>query len=56
MITMQRSNCFSDANGGPSKMEDFASIEVENEKLRRQITEIEQQFSQSHQDFFNLSQ
>ncbi len=33
-----RSNGFSNYN----KVEDFASIEVENERMRRQITDIEQ--------------
>eukprot|EP00347_Sterkiella_histriomuscorum_P017288 403349958 len=39
-----------------NKIEDFASIELENEQLRRQINEMEAQFSQSHQEFFNVSQ
>lgn len=33
-----KSNGFSNYN----KVEDFASIEVENDRMRRQITEIEQ--------------
>jgi regulator of replication initiation timing len=55
---MQKSNAFSvrseqvKSTGG----EDFAMIEVENEKLRRKIGEIEQTFSKSHTDFFQMSQ
>lgn len=64
LIMMQKSNAFSvqsepmKSNGfsNYNKVEDFASIEVENDRMRRQITEIEQQFSQSHQEFFNMSQ
>lgn len=58
-ILMQKSNAFSvksEPAYGMNKIDDFASIEVENESLRRQITEIEATFSQSHQEFFNLSQ
>lgn len=45
MITMQRSNGFSvqsEPIGFQNKIEDFASIEVENERIRKQISEIEQ--------------
>ena len=41
MITMQRSDGFAKSEG-PTKIEDFASIEVENDRLRKQISEIEQ--------------
>ena len=37
-------------------IDDFASIEVENDKLRRQISEIEGSFSKSHQEFYQLTQ
>lgn len=37
-------------------MDDFASIEAENDQLRKQIAETERTFSLSNQDFFNASQ
>lgn len=38
------------------RLEDFASIETENDHLRRQIAEMERTFSLSNQEFFNVSQ
>ena len=37
-------------------MDDFQSIEMENENLKRQISDLESQFSQSHSEFYTLSQ
>jgi hypothetical protein len=50
---MQKSNAFSvKSEQIETRTDDFASIEVENEKLRRKIGEIEATFSKSHQEFF----
>ncbi|CDW82093.1 UNKNOWN [Stylonychia lemnae] len=69
MILMQKSNTFSNHQqpfGGLNtnnfsqtaynKIDDFTQIEQENDNLKRQITDLESQFSQSHQEFFSLSQ
>lgn len=45
---MQKSNAFSVKSEpvyGNNRLDDFASIEIENEQLRRQIAEIEASFS-----------
>ena len=61
-ILMQRSNAFSvhsepvNKGGKFNRLEDFAAIEKENETLRREVAEMERQFSLSNQEFFNLSQ
>lgn len=57
-IMMQRSNAFSvksDKNQKYTRLDDFASIEAENDQLRKQIAETERTFSLSNQDFFNAS-
>lgn len=68
MIMMQRSNTFSqleplhqksnqfNQTSYTNRVEDFASIEVENERLRRQVQEMEAHFSQSHQEFYQATQ
>ena len=54
---MQKSNAFSvQSENVYNKIDDFAQIEVENNQLRQQIEMLERTFSQSHSDFFNLSQ
>jgi hypothetical protein len=60
-ILMQRSNAFSvqsePIRGGKfNRLEDFAAIEKENDQLRREVAEMERQFSLSNQEFFNVSQ
>ena len=60
-IKMQRSNTFSinsEPNRGSrfNRLDDFASIENENDQLRKQIAEVERTFSLTNQEFFNLSQ
>ena len=42
--------------GKYNRLEDFAAIEKENEELRREVAEMERQFSFSNQEFFNVSQ
>jgi coiled-coil domain-containing protein 61 len=56
-ILMQRSNAFS-IQSEPvrnNRLEDFATIEKENDHLRREVAEMERQFSLSNQEFFNMS-
>ena len=60
-IKMQRSNTLSinsEPNRGSrfNRLDDFASIENENDQLRKQIAEVERTFSLTNQEFFNLSQ
>ena len=50
-ILMQRSNAFSVHTQQPQlsgRLDDFASIEVENDRLRKQIAEVERTFSLSN--------
>ena len=57
-ILMQKSNAFS-IKSEPvrhNRLDDFASIENENDVLKRQIAEMERTFSLTNQDFFAVSQ
>jgi len=38
-----------------NRIDDFASVENENDQLRRQIAEMERTFSLTNQEFFNVS-
>jgi hypothetical protein len=57
---MQKSNAFS-VQSAPTthqrynRIDDFASVENENDQLRRQIAEMERTFSLTNQEFFNVS-
>ena len=60
-IMMQKSNTFSIRSepvrdGRHNRLDDFASIETENDQLTKQIAEVERTFSLSNQEFFNVSQ
>ena len=57
---MQKSNTFSvksePVRNNYNRLDDFALIEEENDKLRKEIAEVERTFSLSNQEFFNISQ
>ena len=55
-ILMQKSNAFSVKSEPARRLDDFASIETENDMLRKQIAEVERNFSLTNQDFFAVSQ
>ena len=61
-ILMQKSNAFSSHSDVTTKgqrftrLDDFASIEHENDALRKQIAEVERTFSLTNVEFFQISQ